>query len=121
MSKTKAFYITLTTLLSVVCIAGIVLLSMPKVQANLIKNSNEYNEILDINSTQNDHISNLNGLIDDLNNQIDSLKSNLSNLENQRTNLENQITNLENLYNEGLISIAKFQHLTPKWQCLFLQ
>ena len=107
MSKTKAFYITLTTLLSVVCIAGIVLLSMPKVQASLIKNSNEYNEILDINSTQNDHISNLNGLIDDLNNQIDSLKSNLSNLENQRTNLENQITNLENLYNEGLISIAE--------------
>ena len=100
MSKTKAFYITLTTLLSVVCIAGIVLLSMPKVQASLIKNSNEYNEILNINSTQNDHISNLNGLIDDLNNQIESLKSNLSNLENQRTNLEN-------LYNEGLISIAE--------------
>ena len=100
MSKTKVFYITLTTLLSVVCIAGIILLSMPKVQANLIKNSNEYNEILDINSTQNDHISNLNGLIDNLNNQIESLKSNLSNLENEKNNFEN-------LYNQGLISIEE--------------
>ena len=107
MNKTKAFYITITTLLSIVCIAGIILLSSPNVQANLIKNSNEYNEILDLNSNQNNQISDLNLQIETLNKEIEKLDNQIKSLKTNLSNLETERNNFETLYNQGLISLEE--------------